>query len=98
MTEMITGVDIIKEQILIAAGEKLQLPARGYPDSGDTPSSAALTPRTRDNFMPSPGVITQFHPAGGPGIRLDTHIYNGYRVPPYYDSMIGKLIASRLRP
>ena len=92
VTEMITGVDIIKEQILIAAGEKLSYRQEDIQIRGHA-IECRINAEDPDNFMPSPGVITQFHPAGGPGIRLDTHIYNGYRVPPYYDSMIGKLIA-----
>ena len=92
VTEMITGVDIIREQILIAAGEKLSLRQEDIAWRGHAVECRinAEDPKT---FMPCPGTITQFHAAGGPGIRLDSHIYNGYRVPPNYDSMIGKLIA-----
>jgi len=92
VTEMITGVDIIKEQILIAAGEKLHYRQEDIEIRGHA-IECRINAEDPTNFMPCPGTITQFHPAGGPGIRLDTHIYNGYRVPPYYDSMIGKLIA-----
>ncbi|VAX06130.1 Biotin carboxylase of acetyl-CoA carboxylase [hydrothermal vent metagenome] len=92
ITEMITGVDIIKEQILIAAGEKLRYKQEDIEIRGHA-IECRINAEDPNTFMPSPGTITQFHPAGGPGIRLDTHIYNGYRVPPYYDSMIGKLIA-----
>jgi acetyl-CoA carboxylase biotin carboxylase subunit len=92
VTEMITGIDIVKEQILIAAGEKLS-----YRQSDVTIRGHAVECRINAEdpvrFLPSPGTITQLHVAGGPGIRFDSHIYNGYRVPPYYDSMIGKLIA-----
>jgi len=92
VTEMITGVDIVKQQILIAAGEPLpyrqdQIQIRGHA------IECRINAENPENFMPSPGTITQLHVAGGPGIRFDSHIYNGYRVPPYYDSMIGKLIA-----
>jgi acetyl-CoA carboxylase biotin carboxylase subunit len=91
VTELITGVDIVKEQIRIAAGEGLS-----YQQSDITIRGHAIEcrinaedPRT---FMPSPGTITAYHTPGGPGVRVDSHIYDGYTVPPYYDSMIGKLI------
>jgi acetyl-CoA carboxylase biotin carboxylase subunit len=89
---MITGIDIVKEQILIAAGESLHYQQKDIVLRGHAVECRinAEDPRT---FMPSPGTITQFHMPGGPGIRVDSHLYNGYRVPPYYDSMIGKLIA-----
>jgi len=92
VTEMITGVDIVKEQILIAAGEKLsytqdQITLRGHA------IECRINAEDPKSFMPSPGKITGLHVPGGPGIRWDSHIYNGYTVPPNYDSMIGKLIA-----
>lgn len=92
VTEMVTGFDIVKEQMRIAAGEPLsisqdQVILRGHA------IECRLNAEDPENFMPSPGTITQFHMPGGPGIRCETHIYNGYKVPPYYDSMIGKLIA-----
>ena len=91
VTEMITGVDIVKEQLLIASGEKLsytqdEIQIRGHA------IECRINAEDPTNFMPSPGDITQLHIPGGPGVRIDTHLYNGYRVPPYYDSMIGKLI------
>ncbi len=92
VTEMVTGVDIIKEQILISAGEKLRYKQEDIQIRGHA-IECRINAEDPSNFMPCPGTITQFHPAGGPGIRLDTHIYNGYTVPQYYDSMIGKLIA-----
>jgi acetyl-CoA carboxylase biotin carboxylase subunit len=92
VTELITGVDIVKEQLRIAAGEPL-----GYRQDQIRIHGHALECRLNaedpDTFVPSPGVITQYHAPGGPGIRVDSHLYNGYRVPPNYDSMIGKLIA-----
>jgi acetyl-CoA carboxylase biotin carboxylase subunit len=92
ITEMITGVDIVKEQIRIAAGDTL-----GYRQEDIEIRGHAIECRINAedprSFMPSPGKITQFHAPGGPGIRVDTHIYSGYLVPPYYDSMIGKLVA-----
>ena len=92
VTEMITGVDIIKEQLYIASGEKLRLKQSDIEITGHAIECRinAEDPRT---FMPSPGKIERYHPPGGPGIRIDTHIYGGYTVPPHYDSMIGKLIA-----
>ena len=92
VTELITGVDIVREQLRIAAGEKLAYRQKDIVITGHAMECRinAEDPRT---FMPSPGRITQYHPPGGPGIRMDTHIYNNYVVPPYYDSMIGKLIA-----
>jgi acetyl-CoA carboxylase biotin carboxylase subunit len=92
VTEMITGVDIVKEQLCIAAGQGLSYKQSDIKISGHALECRinAEDPRT---FMPSPGTIQIFHSPGGPGIRWDSHIYNGYRVPPNYDSMIGKLIA-----
>jgi acetyl-CoA carboxylase biotin carboxylase subunit len=92
VTEFITGVDIVKEQLRIAAGHPLgyrqeEIHVRGHA------VECRLNAEDPDTFAPSPGTITQYHAPGGPGIRVDSHIYNGYRVPPNYDSMIGKLIA-----
>ncbi len=92
VTELITGVDLVKAQIMVAAGEPLaysqsDIRVRGHAIECRINAEDART------FMPSPGTITQFHAPGGPGIRVDSHIYNGYKVPPYYDSMIGKFIA-----
>ena len=92
VTELVTGVDIVKEQLRIADGEKLrytqeQIEIRGHA------IECRINAEDPTNFRPSPGLITVLHLPGGPGIRVDTHIYQGYRVPQYYDSMIGKLIA-----
>ena len=92
VTEMITGFDIVKEQLRIAAGEPLSLRQDQVTFTGHA-IECRLNAEDPKTFMPSPGVIDQFHMPGGPGIRCETHIYNGYKVPPYYDSMIGKLIA-----
>lgn len=92
VTEMITGVDIVKEQLRIAAGEPLSLSQSQVTFSGHA-IECRLNAEDPKTFMPCPGTIEQFHMPGGPGIRCETHIYNGYKVPPYYDSMIGKLIA-----
>ncbi len=92
VTEMITSVDIVKEQLRIAAGEQLAFKQKDIYWRGHAVECRinAEHPRT---FVPSPGPIRQYHAPGGPGIRVDSHIYSSYNVPPYYDSMIGKLIA-----
>jgi len=92
VTEMITGVDIVREQLLIASGEKLNFSQKDIEIRGHA-IECRINAEDPEKFIPSPGTITSYHAPGGPGIRVDTHIYNGYRVPPYYDSMIGKLIA-----
>lgn len=92
VTELITGVDIVQEQLRIASGERLAYKQEDIVINGHA-MECRLNAEDARTFLPSPGKITQFHQPGGPGIRVDTHIYNGYTVPPYYDSMIGKLIA-----
>lgn len=92
VTEMITGIDIVKEQLRIAAGEPLSVTQEEVTFTGHA-VECRLNAEDPKTFMPCPGKIDQFHMPGGPGIRCETHIYNGYKVPPYYDSMIGKLIA-----
>ena len=92
VTEMITGVDIVKEQLHIASGEPLSFKQSDIVLRGHA-IECRLNAEDPENFLPSPGVIDHYHPPGGPGIRVDTHVYQGYKVPPYYDSMIGKLIA-----
>ncbi|BBL72533.1 acetyl-CoA carboxylase biotin carboxylase subunit [Methylogaea oryzae] len=92
VTEMVTGVDIVKEQLRIAAGEKLSYTQEDIVMRGHA-MECRINAEDPDTFMPSPGLIELFHMPGGPGIRVETHIYSGYRVPPYYDSMIGKVIA-----
>ena len=92
VTEMITGVDIVKEQLRIAAGEGLTYRQEDIRIKGHA-IECRINAEDPENFMPSPGTIEIYHAPGGPGVRMDTHIYNGYMVPPYYDSMIGKLIA-----
>ena len=91
VTEMVTGVDIVREQILIAGGDKLSIEQKDVEIKGHS-IECRINAEDPNNFMPSPGTITQYHTAGGLGVRIDSHIYNGYRVPPHYDSMIGKLI------
>jgi acetyl-CoA carboxylase biotin carboxylase subunit len=92
VTEMVTGVDIVKEQLRIAAGEGLTYRQEDITVRGHA-IECRINAEDPRNFMPSPGRIEMYHAPGGPGIRMDTHIYNGYFVPPHYDSMIGKLIA-----
>jgi acetyl-CoA carboxylase biotin carboxylase subunit len=92
VTELITGVDIVREQLRIAAGEGLSYRQEDISWTGHA-VECRINAEDPKNFLPSPGTITQYHAPGGPGIRVDTHIYNGYKVPPYYDSMIAKLIA-----
>jgi acetyl-CoA carboxylase biotin carboxylase subunit len=91
VTELITGIDIVKQQILIAAGEPLSYTQEDIKLQGHA-VECRINAEDPENFLPSPGIITQLHTPGGAGVRVDTHIYNNYRVPPYYDSMIGKLI------
>lgn len=92
VTEMITGIDIVKEQFRIAAGEKLSFAQKDIVFRGHA-IECRINAEDPENFMPSPGPVTRFHVPGGPGIRVDSHIYSGYTVPPFYDSMIGKIIA-----
>lgn len=91
VTEMVTGVDIIKEQLRIASGEPLSYRQDEIHIKGHA-FECRINAEDPRAFMPSPGKITQFHPPGGLGVRWDSHIYSGYTIPPYYDSMIGKLI------
>jgi len=92
VTEMITGVDIVKEQLRIAAGEKLSLTQSDIKIKGHA-IECRINAEDPRSFVPSPGTISYFHAPGGPGIRLDSHIYSSYKVPPYYDSLIAKVIA-----
>ena len=92
ISEMITGVDIVKWQILIASGEKLTLKQRDIKIKGHA-IECRINAEDPNNFMPSPGKISVFHAPGGPGIRVDSHIYQSYVVPPNYDSLIGKIIS-----
>jgi acetyl-CoA carboxylase biotin carboxylase subunit len=92
VTEMITGIDLVKTQLLIAAGEKLPFVQKDIRFHGHA-LECRINAEDAKTFMPSPGTITRWHAPGGPGIRVDSHIYSGYAVPPHYDSMIGKIIA-----
>ncbi len=92
VTELITGIDIVREQLRIAAGEPLSYTQKDIRIQGHA-IECRINAEDPDSFLPSPGMISRYHAPGGPGVRVDTHIYSGYRVPPYYDSMIGKLIS-----
>jgi len=92
VTEMITGVDLVQEQIHVAAGEKLRLRQKDLAVRGHA-IECRINAEDPYRFTPSPGKITSYHPPGGPGIRVDSHVYQGYTVPPNYDSMVGKVIA-----
>ncbi len=92
VTELVTGVDIVREQLRIAAGDVLSIRQEHMNPRGHA-IECRINAEDPDTFMPSPGTITQIHFPGGLGIRVDTHVYNGYRVPPNYDSLICKLIA-----
>lgn len=95
VTEMVTGVDLIKEQIRIAAGEKLTRTQEQIPCIGAAIECRINAENPEKNFQPNPGKITGFFAPGGLGVRFDSHVYTGYTVPAYYDSMIGKLIVHR---
>jgi len=91
VTEMVTGVDLVREQLLIASGQKLKLKQEDIVIRGHA-IECRINAEDPETFLPSPGLIKHFHAPGGPGVRVDSHIYEGYKVPPNYDSMIGKLI------
>jgi acetyl-CoA carboxylase biotin carboxylase subunit len=93
VTEEVTGLDLVKEQILVAAGEKLSVAQDDVRWQGHAIECRINAEDHEHGFRPSPGAITYFYRPGGPGLRMDSHVYTGYTVPPYYDSMIGKLIA-----
>jgi acetyl-CoA carboxylase biotin carboxylase subunit len=92
VTELVTGVDLVKAQLLIASGEKLAYAQKDIEIRGHA-MECRINAEDAKTFMPSPGPIKLWHPPGGPGIRVDSHIYSGYNVPPNYDSLIGKLIS-----
>ena len=92
VTEMVTGIDIIKEQIRIAAGEKLKYVQEDIKINGWAMECRINAEDPDNDFRPSPGLVTQYLPPGGPGIRVDSCVYTGYNIPPYYDSMVAKVI------
>ncbi len=91
VTELITGIDLVKQQLLIAAGKRLTIKQEDIVPRGHA-IECRINAEDPDTFIPSPGKIKHFHQPGGLGVRVDSHIYGGYTVPPHYDSMIGKLI------
>jgi acetyl-CoA carboxylase biotin carboxylase subunit len=91
VTEMITGIDLVNEQIKIAAGSPLSMKQSDIQIEGHA-IECRINAENAATFRPSPGTITYFHPPGGLGVRVDSAVYQGYRIPPYYDSLIGKLI------
>lgn len=92
VTEMVTNFDLVKEQVRVAAGESLSIKMHSNQLRGHAIECRVNAEDPYRNFQPSPGTITTYHPPGGPGVRVDTHIYAGYTVPPYYDSLIAKVI------
>lgn len=92
VTEMITGVDLVKEQIRIAAGEKLEISQKDITCNGHSIECRINAEDPDNDFMPSPGKVTRFVCPGGPGVRFDSHLFEGYAIPPHYDSLIAKLI------
>jgi acetyl-CoA carboxylase, biotin carboxylase subunit len=95
VTEAVTGIDLIKEQIRVAAGEKLSFSQRDVKTTGHAIECRINAEDPTRNFAPCPGLIEELRLPGGPGVRIDSHVYAGYRIPPNYDSMIGKLIVHR---
>jgi acetyl-CoA carboxylase biotin carboxylase subunit len=95
VTELVTGVDLVKWQLRIAAGEKLTLQQKDIPQNGCAMECRINAEDPAKNFMPCPGTLEEFVVPGGPGVRMETHAYQGYRVPPNYDSMIAKLLVHR---
>src|SRR6201999_1527110 len=91
VTERVTGVDLVYEQIRVASGEKLSLKQKDITFTGHA-IELRINAEDPQTFAPSPGTITFYHPAGGVGVRVDSAVYQGYSIPPYYDSLIGKLI------
>jgi acetyl-CoA carboxylase, biotin carboxylase subunit len=95
VTEAVTGIDLIKEQIRIASGQPISFKQKDVVQTGHAIECRINAEDPERGFAPSPGVIVELRLPGGPGVRIDTHVYGGYRIPPNYDSMIGKLIVHR---
>lgn len=93
VTEMVTGIDIVKEQLSIAAGNSLSFTQNDVRISGHS-IECRINAEDPETFMPSPGKVEQYHPPGGSGVRVDSHLYSGYTVPPYYDSLVAKVITT----
>ena len=92
VTEMVTGFDIVKEQLRIASGEPLSVKQEDITIQGHA-FECRINAEDPEKFIPSPGKVKLFHAPGGPGVRVDSHLYSGYSVPPYYDSLVAKLIS-----
>ena len=92
VTEMVTGVDIVKEQLRIASGEPLPISQADVSIKGHA-FECRINAEDPASFLPCPGKVTLFHAPGGPGVRVDSHLYSGYSVPPFYDSLVAKLIS-----
>lgn len=92
VTEMVTGFDLVKEQIRVASGEPLSFKGKEFGLRGHAIECRINAEDPYHNFQPCPGLITAYHPPGGPGVRIDSHVYAGYTVPPYYDSLLAKVI------
>src|SRR5262249_22698382 len=95
VSELVTGIDLVKEQIRVAAGEKLTFSQKDVQLRGAAIECRINAEDPAKDFRPSPGLITKWIPPGGPGVRLDSHVSQGYRVPPNYDSLIAKLLVHR---
>ena len=91
VTEMVTGIDLVKEQLKVAAGEELKISQKDVTYNGHA-VECRINAEDAKTFRPSPGKVTYFHPPAGPGVRVDSHLYTGYSVPPNYDSLVAKLI------
>ena len=94
VTEMVTGIDLIKEQIRVASGARLSFTQEDVHWKGHAIECRINAEDPDRDFMPCPGQVTLYHPPGGPGVRVDSHLYTGYRVPPYYDSLVAKVITT----
>jgi acetyl-CoA carboxylase, biotin carboxylase subunit len=92
VTEMISGVDIVAEQLKVASGERLEVPEDALTPNGHAIEFRINAEDPRRNFLPQAGLVEVYNPPGGPGVRVDSHLYAGYRVPPHYDSLLAKLI------
>ena len=92
VTELVTGVDLLREQLRIASGEPISIPKRRQVRPQGHAIEFRINAEDPDTLRPSPGRITHLALPGGPGVRIDTHLYSGYTVPPYYDSLIAKLL------
>ena len=92
VTEEVTGIDLVKEQIMVAFGEKLSISQKDIRSKGHA-IECRINAEDPTTFIPNPGKITLFHAPGGPGIRVDSHVYNSYVVPPHYDSMLAKIVS-----